>query len=391
MFENVIGHAEVLRAIESAITTGSLPPAVLLSGPRFGAKSTIALEAARAITCHGDGAWGCTCPSCVRQRSLQHQSTLFVGPRSFALDIHAAIEAYRREPRTGTRFLLIRAVRRLTRRFDPILWEDRRLKDLEGPVGALEIVLEDFEMKNAEEQPEEKAIREIETRVKKLLAVLPHDLIPVSLVRALASWAHTTGGSGNRVVIIEEAHSMSDAARNAMLKTLEEPPPGITFLLTSSRRSAIIPTILSRIRTYEIPMRGEGDQREVLRRIFRLQEPLSLTLREFFLSFRGEIEERYRALARTILAGDAGIAVVRRELKATVLDGDSRENAQYLLETIGELARRRLAGGGVLETQRLSRIGSVLDETWNRIGTRNMSPALTIEALAIAMKEGLPA
>lgn len=387
MFENVIGHTQTVAVLDAAIAAQALPPAVLLSGPRFSAKSTIALEIARALTCHEDGAWGCSCPSCLRQRSLQHQGTLLIGPRSFALDIHAAIAAYRREPRTGTRFLLLRTVRRLTRRFDPVLWEERRLKDLSGPIGTIEALLEEFEIDRGDERAEKKVLGEIEKLVTKLLGSLPHDLSPVSLVRALASWAYTSGGSGKRVVIIEEAHTMGDAARNAMLKILEEPPTDIFFVLTSSRRPAMIPTILSRLRTYEIAPRGAVEENDVMRRIFRFTPENTMTLRDFFLSFRGETEERYRSLARSILNEKIGIAAVRRELATTVLQGDPRENAQYLLETIGEHARLSLSKADAGRTLRLDRVRRSIDEAWNRIESRNMNPLMTLEALAIRFQE----
>lgn len=386
MFENVIGHEQLRTILAAAIAEGTLPPAVLLSGPRFVAKTTIALEMARALTCHGEGAWACSCPACLRQRSLQHQGTLLLGPRSFALDIHAAAEAYRREPRTGTRFLLVRAVRRLTRRFDPALWEERRLKELSGPVGTLEALLEEFEIDRGDERAETKTLKEIEKQVARLLGSLPHDIVPVSVVRALANWAHTTGGSENRVVIIEEAHTMSKASRNAMLKILEEPPTGIHFVLTSSRRRAIIPTILSRVRTYEVAPRPLEDDVEVLRRIFRVENERYRSLSDFFRSYRGETDDRYRSLARAILKETPGDAVLRRELQATVLEGDARENAQYLLETMAEYARQILPESDGATAQRLVAIRDEINDAWSRIETRNMNPGAVLEAMVIRLR-----
>src|SRR4029453_9163397 len=45
-----------------------------------------------------------------------------------------------------------------------------------------------------------------------------------------------------RVVIIDEAEAMVDAAQNALLKTLEEPPPASVFVLISSMPDALLPT-----------------------------------------------------------------------------------------------------------------------------------------------------
>lgn len=55
------------------------------------------------------------------------------------------------------------------------------------------------------------------------------------------------GHTGNqRVVILDEAQSMSGAAFNALLKTLEEPPPNTTFLLLTTEPAKIPATITSR-------------------------------------------------------------------------------------------------------------------------------------------------
>jgi DNA polymerase-3 subunit delta' len=51
----------------------------------------------------------------------------------------------------------------------------------------------------------------------------------------------------NRVLIVEDAHTMTIEAQNALLKTLEEPPAGAVILLTASHERALLPTILSRV------------------------------------------------------------------------------------------------------------------------------------------------
>jgi len=48
------------------------------------------------------------------------------------------------------------------------------------------------------------------------------------------------------VVIVDGAESMSDDAANALLKTLEEPPPQVMFLLLTTDEGAVLPTIRSR-------------------------------------------------------------------------------------------------------------------------------------------------
>jgi DNA polymerase III subunit gamma/tau len=51
---------------------------------------------------------------------------------------------------------------------------------------------------------------------------------------------------GKKIYILDEAHMMSRAAFNALLKTLEEPPSHVIFILATTEPEKIIPTILSR-------------------------------------------------------------------------------------------------------------------------------------------------
>ena len=54
-----------------------------------------------------------------------------------------------------------------------------------------------------------------------------------------------------KVYIIDEAHMLSKAAFNALLKTLEEPPSHVKFILATTEPEKILPTILSRCQRYD--------------------------------------------------------------------------------------------------------------------------------------------
>src|SRR5881394_3362804 len=53
-----------------------------------------------------------------------------------------------------------------------------------------------------------------------------------------------------KVYIIDEVHMLSSSAFNAFLKTLEEPPPYAIFILATTERHKILPTILSRCQIF---------------------------------------------------------------------------------------------------------------------------------------------
>lgn len=54
-----------------------------------------------------------------------------------------------------------------------------------------------------------------------------------------------------KIYIIDEVHMLSSAAFNAFLKTLEEPPPYAKFILATTERHKILPTILSRCQVFD--------------------------------------------------------------------------------------------------------------------------------------------
>lgn len=54
-----------------------------------------------------------------------------------------------------------------------------------------------------------------------------------------------------KIFIIDEVHMLSSAAFNAFLKTLEEPPPYALFILATTEKHKILPTILSRCQIYD--------------------------------------------------------------------------------------------------------------------------------------------
>ena len=61
------------------------------------------------------------------------------------------------------------------------------------------------------------------------------------------------------VYIIDEVHMLSTAAFNAFLKTLEEPPAHAIFILATTEKHKILPTILSRCQTYDFNRIGVQD------------------------------------------------------------------------------------------------------------------------------------
>lgn len=78
--------------------------------------------------------------------------------------------------------------------------------------------------------------------------------IKIEQVRALADFLSlSTHRAGFRVLLMHPAESMHPNAANALLKSLEEPPPGTLIVLVSDRPARLLPTLRSRCRQVALP------------------------------------------------------------------------------------------------------------------------------------------
>jgi DNA polymerase III subunit gamma/tau len=76
------------------------------------------------------------------------------------------------------------------------------------------------------------------------------------------------GTSGNRkVIILDEVHMLSQGAENALLKTLEEPPAHVVFILATTDPQKVRPTILSRTQHFEFRLLSPDVLGDHVRRI----------------------------------------------------------------------------------------------------------------------------
>ena len=70
-----------------------------------------------------------------------------------------------------------------------------------------------------------------------------------------------------KIYIIDEVHMLTDAAFNALLKTLEEPPQNVIFILATTEAHKVLPTIISRCQRYDFKRITTNDIIEHLKKI----------------------------------------------------------------------------------------------------------------------------
>ncbi len=121
--------------------------------------------------------------------------------------------------------------------------------------------------------------------------------IGVDAVRAACAQTESRPVRGGRkVAYIPQAERMTPAAQNALLKTLEEPPEGVTFLLTG-RESALLPTVRSRC----VPIRLQtasaltGEEEALRQEAYEAAAAICRgqghTLRKFYMDRKDRLDE----------------------------------------------------------------------------------------------------
>lgn len=324
MFDNLLGQDEVLLSLRADVAGDRLPPALLLSGPPGSGKMTAALEIARALSCaHGaDGrekaAWNCSCPACNRHRVLAHPDLLLLGRRSFPEEMSAALELLGRAPGPAASYFFVRAARKLSRRFDAILYEgeETRLAKALPLLRELEEQLSLVSPEKARQGENSKGAAEAAAKAAQAAAKLEGfvpDAPPVFMIRNAEGWAHLAPMGQRKTVIIENADHMLEGARNALLKILEEPPESVRFVLLTSRRSAMMTTTLSRSRSYAFSPRSPEGASLVVEKVFRSSEP-AVSVEAFLSARRAFPPEKAREQAASFL----GAALSARADKAAL-------------------------------------------------------------------------
>lgn len=180
-----------------------------------------------------------------------------------------------------------------------------------------------------------------------------------------------------KVFIIDEAHMLSKASFNALLKTLEEPPEHVVFILATTEPEKLLPTILSRCQRYDfrnIPTRAIAKHLSAVCRAEQIDaddEALFLVAR----SGAGSIRDALSLLDRLISVGDRSLTV--ETVEQTL--GLPRAQVMFdLAQAIGsgdiagllQQVDRQLAGGLSADTV----VGSLIEHFRNLLLLRACGP-----------------
>ncbi len=159
---------------------------------------------------------------------------------------------------------------------------------------------------------------------------------------------YAPASSRYKVVILDEAHQLTDEASNALLKTLEEPPERVVFILATTRAEDLVETIKSRAQLFQFRALSFKEIAEEIERIAR-EEKLEIepgAVAVLARAAEGSLRDGLSLLEQAIsYSGDAITDAQVRELLGVVAEsvldeliaaiaGQSAERALGLVHTL---------------------------------------------------------
>ncbi|MEX1142207.1 MAG: DNA polymerase III subunit gamma/tau [Thermoleophilaceae bacterium] len=160
-------------------------------------------------------------------------------------------------------------------------------------------------------------------------------------------------GGARRVYILDEAHMLSQAAWNAFLKTLEEPPPHVVFVLATTEAHKVPPTIVDRCHRFDFQRPSLEQIASVVRRVadeegIAIPDPaVGMIARKASGSFRdalGTLEQLVTYGGKDVAIDDvlANLGVADAELileAAETIAGGSPRDALLAVQKLTESGR----------------------------------------------------
>ena len=197
-WSDLIGQERVVSMLRRTLARERVPHAYLFHGPKGTGTVAAALELARALQCTEQTEEACgTCAACQKTRRMVHPDVhvFFPYPKGTSDD-----DVARRIQRLGT-----------------------------SPYAPV-----DYVRRPSLDNPEKTSNKQVMYHI---------DRMKDEVVRPMT---FHPGEGAYKVALLTDADYMNDAAANAFLKVLEEPPAQTVFILTSSRVDQMLPTIVSR-------------------------------------------------------------------------------------------------------------------------------------------------
>ncbi len=275
-FEEIIGQKRVIDILNKVLESGRLPHALLFHGPDGVGKLALALAMAKAQFCREDPIYCDRCSDCLRVSHLNHPDLKIIFPAKKNYDV-----------------------------------EDAKV--------VLESIIQNPYNYLRNWQNEEILIDIIRKEVRRWVSLK-------SLEKR------------GKAIIFLDAHRFRDAAANALLKIMEEPPEGVTLFLLTAKPDLLLPTIISRCHQVRFdPIPWQEIKKALIEREKVSEGQAAVVARMSFGSYRRALEllsedisERQNLMLdmlRKVLMSDLEILTFAENLS-------NKENAKGLVEIL---------------------------------------------------------
>ena len=140
----------------------------------------------------------------------------------------------------------------------------------------------------------------------------------VNHIRDMTEKAALVSAGRRKVYLLDEVHMLSAAASNALLKTLEEPPSHVVFILATTDPQKVLPTIRSRTQQFELALVGADEMAAHVRAIAEAADaPVDEQIVDYAVERGGgSVRDALSALDTVLAAG--GIPDERADVDALV-------------------------------------------------------------------------
>lgn len=196
-------------------------------------------------------------------------------------------------------------------------------------------------------------------RHESLLLIEPQkNMIKVDQSREILDFLSLRSLGENRVVVIDQAHSLNPQAANALLKILEEPPAGTHFILTATAPQSMLPTIRSRSQIVHFkPLSGEEMRQKTRQPEWMLRASQGSFANLAMLSEEDEQQVRSQAIHHLFELGRDAQLYLRDSWKAVIRDRQEALNiARYWSSFIRDALVFQSGGTGLINVDQLDLI-----------------------------------
>jgi len=175
-----------------------------------------------------------------------------------------------------------------------------------------------------------------------------------------------------KVYIIDEAHMLTKEAFNALLKTLEEPPEHVIFILATTESNKLPITILSRVTRFDFKF---GEQNEIIEKLNYIvqQEDIHIDTEGLEMIYRcsgGSFRDAESLLGKIILTNSNGQTITSESVRSSLGIVSNIE----IMELINLMKKGNSTG---------------LKEVLNKIFVNDSNPMLVIDQILEKIKEEL--